>query len=108
MFYQLTQMDAVKADRESVSDVLIIPMDSDVDCCLQVASALRTAEINTDIYFEGGKMKKKMKYADKWRIPFVIIIGEEERTTGLYTLKNMKTGEQFKLSLEDAIRTIRQ
>lgn len=108
LFYQLTQMDAVKADRESVSDVLIIPMDSDVDCCLQVASALRTAEINTDIYFEGGKMKKKMKYADKWRIPFVIIIGEEERTTGLYTLKNMKTGEQFKLSLEDAIRTIRQ
>lgn len=108
LFYQLTQMDAVKADRESVSDVLIIPMDSDVDCCLQVASALRTAGINTDIYFEGGKMKKKMKYADKWRIPFVIIIGEEERTTGLYTLKNMKTGEQLKLSLEDAIRTIRQ
>lgn len=108
LFYQLTQMDAVKADRESVSDVLIIPMDSDVDCCLQVASSLRATGINTDIYFEGGKMKKKMKYADKWRIPFVIIIGEEERTTGLYTLKNMKTGEQFKLSLEDAIRTIRQ
>lgn len=108
LFYQLTQMGAIKADRESISDVLIIPMDSDVDCCLQVASALRAAGINTDIYFEGGKMKKKMKYADKWRIPFVIIIGEEERTTGLYTLKNMKTGEQFKLSLEDAIRTIRQ
>ena len=108
LFYQLTQMDAVKADRESVSDVLIIPMDSDVDCCLQVASALRAAGINTDIYFEGGKMKKKMKYADKWRIPFVIIIGEEERATGLYTLKDMKTGEQLKLSLEDAIRTIRQ
>lgn len=107
LFYQLTQMDAVKADRESVSDVLIIPMDSDVDCCLQVASALRAAGINTDIYFEGGKMKKKMKYADKWRIPFVIIIGEEERTTGLYTLKDMKTGEQLKLSLEDAIRTIK-
>lgn len=107
LFYQLTQMDAVKADRESVSDVLIIPMDSDVDCCLQVASALRAAGINTDIYFEGGKMKKKMKYADKWRIPFVIIIGEEERATGLYTLKDMKTGEQLKISLEDAIRTIR-
>ncbi|MGN1298420.1 MAG: histidine--tRNA ligase [Candidatus Scatovivens sp.] len=108
LFYQLTQMDAVKADRESVSDVLIIPMDSDVDCCLQVASALRAVGINTDIYFEGGKMKKKMKYADKWRIPFVIIIGEEERTTGLYTLKDMKTGKQLKLPLEDAIRTIRQ
>ena len=51
-------------------------------------------------------MKKKMKYADKWRVPYVIIIGEEERKTGLYSLKNMKTGEQKTLSLEDVIKTI--
>ncbi len=108
LFYQLSQMDAIRADRESISDVLVIPMDSDVDCCLQVASSLRTAGINTDIYFEGSKMKKKMKYADKWHIPFVIIIGEEERATGLYTLKDMKTGEQLKLSLDDVIRTIKR
>ena len=48
-------------------------------------------------------MKKKMKYADKWRIPFVLIVGEDERNTGLYSLKNMKTGEQVKLSLDDII-----
>ena len=48
-----------------------------------------------------------MKYADKWHIPFVIIVGEEERNTGLYSLKNMKTGEQFKLPIEDAILTIK-
>lgn len=106
LFYQLSQMDAVKADRESISEVLIIPMDSEIDDCLKIASKLRTAKINTDIYFENAKMKKKMKYADKWRIPYVIIVGEEERKTGLYSLKNMKTGEQLKLSLDDVIKAI--
>lgn len=103
LFYQLSQMDAIKADRESVSQVLIIPMDSEIDDCLNVASFLRKSKINTDIYLEDAKLKKKMKYADKWRIPFVIIIGEEERETGLYSVKNMKTGEQFKLSLKDTV-----
>lgn len=107
LFYQLSIMEAIKADRESVSEMLIIPMDSEIDDCLRIASLLREAKINTDIYFEGGKLKKKMKYADKWRIPFVIIVGEEERNTGLYSLKNMKTGEQVKLSLDDIIKFIK-
>lgn len=107
LFYQLSQVDAIKADRDSVSDALIIPLDSEIDDCLEIASKLRSAKINTDIYFENAKMKKKMKYANKWRIPFVIIIGEEERRTGLYSLKNMKTGEQSNLSLEDTIAEIK-
>jgi len=108
LFYQLSQMDAVKADRESISEVLIIPMDSEIDDCLKIASKLRSAKINTDIYFEDAKMKKKMKYADKWHIPFVIIIGEDERKNELYSLKNMTTGEQLKLSLDDIIKMFKK
>ena len=107
LFYQLSQANAVKSNRESISDVLIIPMDKEIDDCLKVASTLRNAGINTDLYFEDAKMKKKMKYADKWHIPFVIIIGEEERTTGLYSLKSMRTSEQHKLPLEDVIKSIK-
>lgn len=107
LFYQLSQMNAVKADRESVAEALIIPMDSEITDVLAIANTLRNSGINTDLYLENGKMKKKMKYADKWRIPFVIIIGEDERKTGLYTVKNMKTREQFKLSIEDAITMIK-
>jgi histidyl-tRNA synthetase len=107
LFYQLSQMDAIKANRESISKVLIIPMDSEIDDCLKIASKLRESKINTDIYFEDAKMKKKMKYADKWRIPYIIIVGEEERKTGMYSLKNMKTGEQTKLSLDEIIKAIR-
>ena len=107
LFYQLSQMNAVKADRESVADILIVPMDSEIDDCLKIASYLREAKINTDIYFEDAKLKKKMKYADKWNIPFVLIVGEEERNTGLYTLKNMKTREQFSLPIEDIVERIK-
>lgn len=106
LFYQLNQMNAVNVNKSSISDVIIIPADKEYSECLKIASILRKSGINTDIYFEDAKMKKKMKYADKWRIPFVIIIGEDERNTGLYTLRNMKTGEQLKLSVEEIIKVI--
>ena len=51
----------------------------------------------------GKKPKAKMKYADKLEIPYILIIGEEERETKEYTLKNMVTGEQEKLNLERII-----
>jgi histidyl-tRNA synthetase len=51
-------------------------------------------------------MKKKMKYADKWHIPYVIIIGEEENLSGLLTLKNMYTGVQQKLSIDEIITLV--
>ena len=73
---------------------------------LKVASMLREAKINTDVYLEESKIKKKMKYADKWNIPYVIIIGEDEVKTELYTLKNMQTGEQEKLSVQDIINKL--
>lgn len=108
LFYQLSQMNAVKTKRDSISDVLIIPMnDEDVGECLKVASKLREEKINTDLFFENTKMKKKMKYADKWNIPYVIIVGEEERNTGLYSLKNMKTREQVKCSLDDIVNIVK-
>ena len=108
LFYQLSQVNAVKATRTSVSDVLIIPMSNeDVEECLSVASRLREENINTDLFLENTKMKKKMKYADKWNIPYVIIVGEEERKSGLYSLKTMKTGEQVKVTLDDIVNSVK-
>ena len=108
LFYQLNQMNAVKATRTSISDVLVIPMSQeDIAESLKVASKLREEKINTDIFFEDVKMKKKMKYADKWNIPFVIIIGEEERKSSLYTLKDMASGEQCKVTIDEIVSKVR-
>lgn len=108
LFYQLSQVEAVKVAKNSVSDILIIPMgEEDVGECLKVASKLREEKICTDLFFENAKMKKKMKYADKWNIPYVVIVGEEERKSGMYSLKVMKTGEQTRVSLEDIVNTVK-
>jgi histidyl-tRNA synthetase len=107
LYYQLNQANLIKEAEETISKVLVIPMDNDIEISSKIASTLRNAGINTDIYLEtSDKMKKKMKFADKWKIPYVIIVGEEERESGLYTLKDMKTGEQKKLSVEDIIDQI--
>ena len=47
-----------------------------------------------------------MKYADKLGIPYILIIGEEERETKVYTLKNMETGEQEKLRIKEIIEKL--
>ncbi len=63
--------------------------------------ALRSKGINAEIYPEPAKMKKQMSYADNKRIPFVAIVGENEMNADKVMLKNMKTGEQSLVSLEE-------
>ncbi len=64
---------------------------------------LRTAGINAELYPEPAKLKKQMKYANARSVPYVILIGEEEMTSGELTLKNMETGSQDKLTLDAII-----
>lgn len=61
---------------------------------LNIYSDLVEAGINTEIYFEPEKLSKQMKYADKKRIPFVLIIGSEEREKEEVTIKFMASGKQ--------------
>jgi len=68
--------------------------------CLSIARQLRKLNINTEVYPDDAKMKKQMAYADKKNIPFVGLIGSEEMSSGNLTVKNMKTGEQVKITAE--------
>jgi histidyl-tRNA synthetase len=70
---------------------------------LRVVQSLRTEGIAAEIYPDAAKLKKQLEYADKKMIPFVIVIGSEEVATGLLTFKNMDTGEQEKLSVEQIL-----
>src|SRR5690606_7932269 len=70
-------------------------------------SQLRAVGIHAELYPDATKMKKQMMHADKRAIPFVILVGEEEMNSNTYTLKNMVSGEQFKLSLQDLISEIK-
>lgn len=68
---------------------------------------IRAAGINSEIYPEPTKLKKQMKYADDRKVPYVILVGTDEMASGQFSLKNMASGEQEKLSLEEIIEKIK-
>lgn len=95
---------------ESASDqlqVLMIAFDEAAHLyAFQCAAKLRAAGISTDIYPEPTKIKKQMEYAHKRNVAYVIVIGDEEMATGKLALKNMKTGVQEKLELQEVINVL--
>ena len=72
--------------------------------CMKAARKLRESGINSEVYPDTVKMKKQMSYADDKQIPYVVLAGSEEIATGQLTLRNMVTGEQQKLNLEEIIK----
>jgi len=64
---------------------------------------LRTAGIAADCYPEAGKPKRPMKYADKEEIPFVALIGSNEREAGHLSVKELKTGTQETYTISELI-----
>ena len=72
--------------------------------CISVASRLREAGINTEIYPDvTKKIAKQFDYANKKQIPFVVVVGAEEMNTGVLAFKDMATGEQKKIKLEEIV-----
>jgi len=72
-----------------------------------ITQFLRKNKINTDLYSDPSlKLDKQLKYANKKSIPYVVIIGPEEVASGKVVLKDMKTGEQFKLTQEELVNKL--
>ncbi|MFD1628965.1 histidine--tRNA ligase [Pseudopedobacter beijingensis] len=76
------------------------------DYAIPVLAKLRQQQINAELYPAGAKMKKQMQYANDKNIPFVIVIGGDEVTSGKLTFKNMLTGEQTQETLEDILKKL--
>ncbi len=84
--------------------VMISNFDHDAEkYALPLLQKLRSAGINSELYPSSAKLKKQLNYADDKKIPYVILIGSEEMESGKLTLKNMKTGDQQKLSINQVI-----
>lgn len=95
-------------DTGTSSKVLIAHMD---DKCLRsglgLLRAIRSSGIASEIYPEEAKLKKQLEYANKKMIPFVIVIGPDELASGRFGLKNMQSGDQQALSLEQIISAVK-
>jgi len=104
LFYQLNAANFTNCNKKKHSKLLIIPMSQNENLeAAKIASSLRQNKISCEVYMDNSKFKKKMNYANKIGIPFVLILGEDEINSSNYTLKDMKDGIQEKYNLEDLI-----
>lgn len=108
LFYKLDEMNFIKENSKAISDVLIMSADEKIEGLFKIATDLRNEGINAEIYMNNKKLKAKFKYADRLQIPYVIVIGEEELRTNTLTLKNMQTGEQLNITIEEAKEIIKR
>ena len=90
--------------RASSSQVLLINFGGDtIPANLKVLTQLRQAGIAAELYPDSAKLRKQFTYADRLGIPFTLVIGSEEIAKEAYQLKNMQSGEQAALSVEEII-----
>ncbi|KKQ12181.1 MAG: Histidine-tRNA ligase [candidate division TM6 bacterium GW2011_GWF2_36_6] len=100
LFSQLKEHNMLPHSTPTIAEVLIIPLTQTVAYALDTATTLRNHGHNVQVYLEQAKPKKKIEYAHKLGIPFVIFIGDDEIAAQTYTIKNMHTGEQTTLKKE--------
>jgi len=93
----------------SPADVMVTVWNEDsVSESLALAGELRRQGLRVDVYPEADKMAKQFKYASSREIPFVAIIGDDERSRGEVAVKDMRSGEQRPVKRADVVNTIRR
>ena len=108
LFYVLGEQGMLNPELPTAPcDVLVLPMTEDLSPAIAAATALREADVRTQLYTEGKKFKAKMNYADKIGVPYVLFLGEDEAKAGAVSVKDMQSGAQQTLSVADAISFIK-
>ena len=107
LFYNLKELGLLNTTKKSISKVGIIPMGSEFEEAVNISNLLRENNIPNEIYKEDSKIKNKFSYANNLDIPYVIIIGQEEKEKGMFTIKNMITGDQNMLSASDILKILK-
>ena len=98
----LTELDLFPKELQSTTQVLFATFGTDeLHYALKWAKELRAKGIAVEVYPEPTKMKKQMGYADDKHIPYVAIVGGNEMASQTVMLKNMATGEQKQVKLEE-------
>ena len=107
LFYVLDEQALLNPDLPSApADALILPMTADPAPAIALAQQLRGFGLRVQLYGEQKKFKQKMSYADKLGVPYAVLLGEDEIAAGCCSVKDMRSGEQWKLAPEAAAQHI--
>ena len=108
IFDVLNALDCYPSDAVNGTQLLFINFgEKETAYCLPAVAKAREAGIRTEIFPDSTKMKKQMSYANAKQIPFVALAGENEMAEGKLTLKNMITGEQQLVAIEELIEIVK-
>jgi histidyl-tRNA synthetase len=92
----------------SPADVMVTIWNEDsIGESLALATELRSHGLRVDLYPEADKMGKQFKYASSRSIPFVAIVGDEERARGEIAIKDLRSGEQRSVKRAEVASAIR-
>ena len=107
LFYVLDEQGLLNPELPSApADALVLPM-GEIGPAITLAETLRSLGLRVQLYGEQKKFKQKMAYANKLEVPFAVLLGEDEIADNMCSVKNMKTGDQVKLTPEDAAAFIK-
>ncbi len=108
LFYVLDEQGLLNPQLPSApADALVLPMTQETALAIRLAETLRSSGLRVQLYGEQKKFKQKMAYADKLGVPFAVLLGEDEIAEGKCSVRNMRTGEQVKLTAQEAAEYIR-
>lgn len=104
LFYALLQLGVIQSPLQSPARVIVLPVTSNEEgYAASVASAFRQANIPTFLYSEPDNLGKKMKYADKMGFDYAVVVGENEASQGMATLKDMKARQDTTYTVSELI-----
>ena len=108
IFDVLNQLELYPKEATNATQLLFVNFgEAEADFCLQALTKVRAAGIRAEIYPDAAKMKKQMSYANAKNIPFVAIVGENELADNKVNVKNMLTGEQQLITVEELLNIVK-
>ena len=108
IFDVLEELNLFPAEGTARTKLLVVNFDENLESfTLPLIYRLRESGIAVELYPSAAKIKKQMSYADSKRIPYVLLVGEEEVNSGMLSLKNMETGDQVKVSIDELVEKLK-
>lgn len=107
LFYQLKDIGFFQGDVTPISRLMIAIADPSArQYAMTMAAQFRQHGVNTEVYWEDGKLGKQVKYAQRLGIPYVAVLGGNEMTNGTVALKVMSTGSQTQSTFQEALQIV--
>ncbi len=107
LFDQLDSHNMLGGRELNLTELEIIPLGDTIKHCLELSNYFKSQNISCEVNYDSRSFKSKLREADKKKIPYILVVGENEMATKTYSLKDMVKGTNFNKSKEDCVNTIK-